>query len=85
MDPTEDPKILSLRLRFPDLVNKELELLRSDLVLLSKLPKLGDRAGFCETKELVADGGGPAGVVETSVKKLRLLSGVEGELDPKGS
>lgn len=83
MDPTEDPKILSLRLRFPDLVNKELELLRSDLVLLSKPPKLEDRAGFCETKELVVDGGGPAGVVETSVRKLRLLSGVEGELDPK--
>lgn len=51
----------------------------------SEFPKDVDGWGRREAKELPPlAGGSPAGVVETSLKKLRDLSGVEGESGSKG-
>ena len=65
-DPVEDPKILSFSI--PDLLNRE-------PAGVSMVDWNGPRG----LKEFVLDGGAPAGVVETSLKKLRELPGVDGE------
>lgn len=68
-DPIDDPKILSFSI--PDLPKRD----------WGEFPNFGGAArGIKEA----LDGGGPAGVVETLLRKLRDLSGVDGESGSNG-
>lgn len=70
--------MLSFVLMFPDLVNIELEDCWKSSFCIWELPNAVDGGFPCGVNEFVEDGGGPAGVVVTWLRRLRRLSGVEG-------
>jgi len=81
--------MLSLVLMFPDLVKTELEnsFVEKECSFLEKAirepPLTVDVGSPCGVNDFALDGGGPAGVVDTLLHKLRerSLSGVSGGLD----